>query len=149
MKFLFSLHYPKSFIYLIYYSFSGLIIKIISIIYEEIGNNQFLSLFLMNFGDALVVFFYLYEKNKTFKKNDKYLNEYLLNVQSNYKIKIIFILFWCTILDLIDSFDYSYNYDIKKIDSDLIKYLKDTFKFFFIFLIEYYFLNIKHMFIKD
>ncbi len=97
----------------------------------------------MNFGDALVVFFYLYEKNKTFKKNDESINKYLLNVQSNYKIKIIFILFWCTFLDLIDSFDYSYNYDIKKIDADLIKYLKDRFKCFFIFLNEYNFVNIQ------
>ena len=111
--------------------------------YEEINQSQISKMFMMYFAESLSIIFYLREKNKI---NEKFINEYFVIRQSNYKIKIIFVLFWVSTLDLIGSiyYDSAYNYDMKyKINSELVKYLKNTFNGLFIFFNEYIYLKIK------
>ena len=101
--------------------------------YEEINQSQISKMFMMYFAESLSIIFYIREKNKI---NEKFINEYFVIRQSNYKIKIIFVLFWVSTLDLIGSiyYDSAYNYGMKyKINSAFVKYLKNTFNGLFIF----------------
>ncbi len=142
MKFPISFNYSSSFLHLLFYSFCYLIQIIIMHYYEEINQSQISKMFMMYFAESLSIIFYLREKNKI---NEKFINEYFVIRQSNYKIKIIFVLFWVSTLDLIGSiyYDSAYNYGMKKINSELVKYLKNTFNGLFIFFNEYIYLKIK------
>ena len=70
MKNLISFHYSNYFIYIILYSLSTLLKDYLEKECKIIGNNPFLIVILMYFGESWAFFFYLYEKYQ-FKKKKK------------------------------------------------------------------------------
>ena len=142
MKFPFSFNFSNSFLYLIFYSLSSLMQTIIMNEYKEINQSQIFKMFMMYISESLSIIFYLREKKKL---NDKSLDECLFNVKSNYKIKIYFVIFWCTSLDLIGSiyYDSVYSYDMNKINKEVLQYMNNTFLGFFIYINESFYLNIE------
>ena len=114
MKFPISFNYSNSFLHLLCYSFSSLFQNIIMYYYQEINQSQIFKMYMMYIAESLAIIFYLSEIKKI---NEKFINEYFVNRQSHLKIKIIFVLFWVSTLDLIGSiyYDSAYNYDMKKL----------------------------------
>ena len=143
MQFPISFLFTNSLKYYIYYILSGLFGYIIRDKYKEEMNTIF-NLLLMYIGESFALFFYLYELYQFKTKIKNYQVEENLIPESMNKKKLFFLLFWCSILDLIGTVDYKqfiYTYDMKKIDKD---YFERAFICLFIFMNEYYYLKIQN-----
>ena len=147
--FLFDLHYYNCFVYILIRSISFSIREINRVENKDIFDNQYISLLLMVVGEIFSIFFYIYEKKISKKKNKdkvikfklKMVNSKKENWLNKHKIKIFF--FICGLLDFIYSINYQYyySYQLKKI-SDIFE---NTDRIFFIFIIcifENFYLNI-------
>lgn len=141
MKF-FTFHYSNSIMYLIYFSLSCLIVDIITECYEIVQYNLIFDLLLMYIGESLAIFFYLYEKSQFIQKTEriKVFNE---KKKKNNKYMIIFILFWCTSLDLIGTINIEAFYTNDMINIKGFDYFESALICLFIFLNECYYLKIE------
>ena len=145
MKNLISFHYSNYFIYIILYSLSTLLKDYLEKECKIIGNNPFLIVILMYFGESWAFFFYLYEKYQfKKKKNIKVFQQFI--PKKNKTNLIIFILFWCTIIDLFSSTPliFFYNHSMKKIEYD--NYFTTALIYFFLYLHESFYLKIESYF---
>ena len=147
--FVFDLHYYNCFVYILIRSISFSIREINRVENKDIFNNQYISLLLMCVGEIFSIFFYIYEKKISKKKNqEKIIKLQLTRLKSEnenwlnkHKIKIFF--FICGLLDFIYSINYQYyySYQLKKI-SDIFENTDRIFFIFIVCLCENFFLNI-------
>ena len=148
-----SLHYYNCFVYILISSISFSIREINRVENKDIFDNQYISLLLMYIGEIFSIFFYIYEKKISKKKNqEKVIKLQLTRLKSEnenwlnkHKIKIFF--FICGLLDFIYSINYQYyySYQLKKI-SDIFENTDRIFFIFIICLFENFYLNI-HLYI--
>ena len=147
--FVFDLHYYNCFVYILIRSISFSIREINRVENKDIFDNQYISLLLMYIGEIFSIFFYIYEKKISKKKNqEKVIKLQLTRLKSEnenwlnkHKIKIFF--FICGLLDFIYSINYQYYYSYQL--KTIFNLFENTDRIFFIFIIclcENFFLNI-------
>ena len=147
--FVFDLHYYNCFVYILIRSISFSIREINRVENKDIFDNQYISLLLMCVGEIFSIFFYIYEKKISKKKNqEKVIKLQLTRLKSEnenwlnkHKIKIFF--FICGLLDFIYSINYQYYYSYQL--KTIFNLFENTDRIFFIFIIclcENFFLNI-------